>query len=48
MNFIIDWINLEVGIIMGCAVSLGVFVLAMKVILKVVLSGTGLVNTGNN
>ena len=42
-----DWINLEVGIAMGCAISPILFVLAMEVLLKAAMSGAGSVDLGN-
>ena len=42
-----DWIDLEVGIAMGCAISPILFVLAMEVILKAAMKSSGPVNLGD-
>ena len=42
-----SWVNLEVGIAMGCAISPILFVLAMEVILKAAMSSAGPAELGN-
>ena len=46
-DFTTDWINLEVGIAMGCAISPILFVLAMEVILKAAGDKTDQVDLGD-
>ncbi|GFR97667.1 reverse transcriptase [Elysia marginata] len=41
-----NWINLEVGIAMGCTISPILFVMAMEVILKAAESSAGPANLG--
>ena len=41
-----DWINLEIGIAMGCTISPILFVMAMEVILKAAEDGAGPTNLG--
>ena len=46
-EFTTDWINLEVGIAMGCAISPILFVLAMEVILKAATAKTKKTDLGD-
>ena len=45
-SYITDWINLEIGIAMGCTISPILFIMAMEVILKAAEDSTGPVNLG--
>ena len=45
-SYTTDWINLEVGIAMGCTISPILFVTAMKVMLKAAEASAGPVNIG--
>ncbi|GFN84733.1 reverse transcriptase [Plakobranchus ocellatus] len=45
-DYTTNWINLEVGIAMGCTISPILFVMAMEVILKAAQSSAGLANLG--
>ncbi|GFN92196.1 reverse transcriptase [Plakobranchus ocellatus] len=45
-NYTINWINLEVGIAMGCTISPILFVMAMEVILKAAEGSAGPANLG--
>ena len=42
-----DWINLEIGIAMGCAISPILFVMAMEIILKAAMTSANLTDLGN-
>ena len=46
-SFTTDWVNLEVGIAMGCTISPILFVLAMEVILKASEQYAGPTNLGD-
>ena len=46
-DYTTDWIDLQVGIAMGCAISPILFVLAMEVILKAAASNTSPTNLGD-
>ena len=43
-SYTTDWINLEIGIAIGCAISPVLFVMAMEVILKATDDSAGLAN----
>ncbi|KAK3698837.1 hypothetical protein RRG08_028692 [Elysia crispata] len=45
-SYTIDWINLEMGIVMGCTLSPILFVMAMEVILKTAEDSAGPANLG--
>ena len=47
-KFTTDWINLEVGIAMGCAISPILFVLTMEVILKAAMTNTQPASLGSD
>ncbi|KAK3799430.1 hypothetical protein RRG08_009973 [Elysia crispata] len=46
-SYITDWINLEIGIAMGCTISTVLFVMAMEVILKAAEDSAGPANLGS-
>ena len=45
-SYTIGWINLQIGIAMGCAISTFLFVMAMEVILKAAEGSAGPANLG--
>ena len=45
-SYTTDWINLEIGIAMGCTISPTLFVMAMEVILKAAEDSAGPANLG--
>ena len=45
-SYTTDWINLEIGIAMGCTISPILFVMAMEVILKAAEDSAGPANLG--
>ena len=45
-SYTTDWINLEIGIAMGCTISPILFVMAMDVILKAAEDSAGPANVG--
>ena len=45
-SYTTDWINLDIGIAMGCTISPNLFVIAMEVILKAAEDSAGPANLG--